>query len=383
MSTHISWADETWNPVTGCTRVSEGCDECYIERTIPFRMAGRRFDHDGIGATTGVTLHPDRLDKPLHWRKPRRIFVPSSGDLFHENVPSGFIGSVWNTMALAPQHTFMVLTKRPARARALLTAWAENNWMWRRDDMMWCGPLTGPLPNVWFGTSVENQRWADTRIPILLGIPAAVRFISAEPLLGPVTLAERGWLPVSANDPDPDAECVTCGTEEFSDCQGHPVVHRCGSRNAEPCEVLPNGDCARDGDEIGAWCNGPIKPYPRIDWVIAGGESGPKARPMHPDWARSLRDQCTAAGVAYHFKQWGEWSPVAADHANAIGMDERGMFGGQIDYVQRHPMSTLPPGQWSIGEGTAFTPIARVGKKRAGRELDGRVWDEYPTAVPV
>lgn len=190
MRTHINWCDDVWNPVTGCTRVSSGCDHCYIERQTPFRVQHRRFDKDGIGGTTGVTLHPERLDKVTPRQKPRRIFVNSMSDLFHDAVPDGYIGSVWNAMALCPQHTFLVLTKRPARARSLLRRWEVDGWMWRRDDMLWCGPPKppAPLPNVHLGVTVENQWAANTRIPILLDTPAAIRWLSCEPLIEPTTI---------------------------------------------------------------------------------------------------------------------------------------------------------------------------------------------------
>jgi protein gp37 len=296
----IEWTDATWSPVTGCTRVSDGCLHCYIERTPPFRMAGRKFDHDGIGATTGVRLHSERLDKPMGWRKPRRIFVCSMADLFHDDVPDGFIGSVWNTMALTPQHTYQILTKRPARMRSLLSKWAADDWHWRDHQMRWCGPIPGPLPNVWIGTSVESQQWADIRIPNLLDTPAAVRFLSCEPLLGPVDLSDY----------------VECGA-----------------------------------DWLGHTCDGCT-----VDWVICGGESGDKdVRPMHPDWARLLRDQCVSNGVAFHFKQWGE-------HA-------------QLDQL---PADAVTAWELRNGPGYPGSTLCHVGKKAAGRELDGRTWDEYP-----
>jgi protein gp37 len=333
----IEWCDSTWNPTTGCTKVSSGCDICYAEK-ITERFHGK-------GSFAEVKLHHDRIDAPLRWRKPRRVFVNSMSDLFHDKVPDEFIARVWAVMAATPKHTYQILTKRHGRMRALLN---DDAFHGEVAGMASALAITGELPstgfagrsvlpNVWLGVSVEDQKRADLRIPALLDTPAAVRFLSCEPLIGSVDLAGRGWLPVSAGDPDPDAECKTCGTEEFSDQHGHETVHRCGSRHAEPCRVLPNGDCDLDGEPTGEWCNGPIQPYPRISWVISGGESGSGARPAHPDWFRSLRDQCQAAGVPYFFKQWGEWAPRR----------------DSVDMV-------------------------RVGKKQAGRELDGRTWDEFP-----
>jgi protein gp37 len=269
--THISWADATWNPITGCTRLSAGCDHCYIERTPPFRMAGRRFDKSGVGGSTGVQLHPERLDQPLHWRKPRRIFVCSLADLFHDEVPDEYLCRVVDAMLNAPQHIYQVLTKRPARMRSFMTRYLSGAFATRPlNEAPLCYTVDDPPPMIWAGVSVEDQKWADIRIPILLETPAAIRWISAEPLLGPIDLRRgdgiHNWLP--------DVEQQ--GSERVVVCtaHGHP---------------LP---CRQPG------CR-------HIDWIVAGGESGRGARPMHPEWARSLRDQCRDAGVPFHFKQAG------------------------------------------------------------------------------
>ncbi|CRK59036.1 Phage protein [Alloactinosynnema sp. L-07] len=325
--TLISWTDATWSPVTGCTRISDGCLNCYIERTPPFRMTGRRFDLPIIGGTTGVQMHEDRLTVPLHWRKPRRVFVCSLADLFHESVPDEFIARVWATMASAADHSFQVLTKRHSRMRSLLCSeqFREDvcyHWV----KLLTKGPSTPripptdhwPLPNVWLGVSAESQRWADTRIPALLMTPAAVRWISAEPLLGPVDLTRVAW---------------TKGGGTHLD-----VVH---GRHGIPHVWTTEAE--------------------RLDWVVAGGESGPGARPMHPDWARSLRDQCASAGVPFHFKQWGEWAP-------------NGMWGkGNTDPRERFVGRANPDGEREV--------IRRVGKKTAGRELDGLIHDDYPAGA--
>ena len=186
--TKIEWTDATWNPVTGCTMVSPGCDHCYAE-TIAHRFAGTAAYPDGFA----VTLRPERLDQPLRWRRPRRVFVNSMSDLFHKDVPDEYIACIWAVMALAPQHTFQVLTKRHGRMRSLLDddgfiqrVWNEMDGFLPRakhpDESRW------PLPNVWLGVSVEDQQRADLRIPALLDTPAAVRFLSCEPLLRPVDL---------------------------------------------------------------------------------------------------------------------------------------------------------------------------------------------------
>ncbi|MFI6215665.1 DUF5131 family protein [Nocardia brasiliensis] len=331
--TAIEWAEETWNPVSGCTRVSEGCTNCYIERTPPMRMAHRRFDGTQIGATTGVQLHPERLAAPLRWRRPRRVFVNSMSDLFHESIPDGFIGSVFDTMALAEQHTFQILTKRPGRARSLLNRWQEAaadrshaGASFRRYDGLWSEPPVWPLPNVWLGVSVESQKWADIRIPQLLDTPAAVRWISAEPLLGPVDLA--AWLPGACT-------CTTIPLPQPMHYDGCPALKWRG-----------------------------------LDWVVAGGETGPGARPMHPDWARSLRDQCTAAGASFFFKQWGDWTGEHREGDQWAWTPPDTWVSYETGTTTTEADATAAGGSWQA--------VWRVGKKRAGRELDGRTWDEYP-----
>jgi protein gp37 len=277
MTTRIEWTDETWNPVTGCTKVSQGCKNCYAERLAPKVFAGQVVEvnttppkHPEMKASafrprhfTDVLCHPERLDAPLHWKKPRRIFVNSMSDLFHEDVPSGFIGKIFGVMAACQQHTFQVLTKRPERMHDLLDDRIIGPVKGEADQTAyeiltrgrpkslpalqighWPG-LHWPLANVWLGVSVEDQATADERIPLLLQTPAAVRFLSCEPLLGPIDLAK--------------------------------AIHL--------------ADAFRDRGER------------TISWVIAGGESGPNGRPSHPDWFRSLRDQCQAVGVAFFMKQ--------------------------------------------------------------------------------
>lgn len=266
--TSIEWTDTTWNPTTGCDKVSPGCDHCYA-MTLAKRLKGMgsaKYQTDGDPRTSGpgfgLAAHPDALDLPLRWRKPRRIFVNSMSDLFHDDVPDSFVANVFSVMARTPRHTYQVLTKRHGRMRSLLRRPSF------RDNLAHLAPW--PLPNVWLGVSVEDQKRADIRIPALTETPAAVRWLSCEPLLGPVDLSP--WL-------------------------------------------VDHGDTSRP------WG------IP-IDWVVVGGESGPGARPMHPDWARRSRDQCTSAGVPFFFKQWGGHTP-----------------------------------------------------KQGGRVLDGQTWDQYPTAA--
>lgn len=248
--TEIAWCDATWNPTSGCTRVSEGCRHCYIDRTPPFRMNGRKF----VNGTTGVQLHPDRLDQPLKWKRPRRIFVNSLSDLFHEDVPSDFIQACFTTMAAARQHTFQILTKRPQRMRRALQQWHKEGLVFREG---W----GSSLPNVWIGVSIEDQATANERIPLLLETPAFVRFVSAEPLLGPVDLTR-----IDGAALDPEAKGI------------HLNALTGGCETETP------------------W---------HLNWVIAGGESGPGARPCDVAWIRSIKDQCKAAGVPVFIKQMG------------------------------------------------------------------------------
>lgn len=350
--TSISWTDATWNPISGCSRVSEGCRNCYAEAMAArFNKPGmwgeglatmvRTPDGKAAPRWTGeVRFNDGALDQPLRWRKRRRIFVNSTSDLFHEAVPDEWIDKVFAVMALSPQHTFQVLTKRPERMREYMTPlsrelsvmdaahpyYAES---FLRDrgksrkliyghisvdqESIW--RIAWPLPNVWLGVSVEDQVTADVRIPYLLATPAAVRFISAEPLLGPISLRDlRQYNP-----------------------RGEPWI------NALRGLVTRGQYLARSPSEcsfaVSTVCSPPE--LPRLDWVIVGGESGPRARPMHPDWVRKIRDQCNDAAVPFHFKQWGCHLPA-----------------GQ---------TATQTGLWKPSCGsTLFTTV-----KNAGRQLDG------------
>ena len=188
----IEWTDSTWNPVTGCTKVSPGCDHCYAE-TIAHRFDGTPAYPDGFK----VTLRPERITQPLRWKKPRRVFVNSMSDMFHADIPDEYIARVWAVMALAHHHTFQVLTKRPGRMRSLLTSSAFRATVRQSAVGMTPGwtPACSywPLPNVWLGVSAGDQRWADVRIPVLLDTPAVVRFVSAEPILGPIKFDFIHW----------------------------------------------------------------------------------------------------------------------------------------------------------------------------------------------
>jgi len=348
--TKIEWTDETWNPVTGCTRISPGCLHCYIERQTPMRVQRKRFDGDQIGAVLPVQLHPERLGKPLTWRKPLRIFVCSMADLFHDDVPDEFIARVWATMALAPRHTFQVLTKRAGRMRSLLSdPWWSETLLPEIVHQLADGrgyEMRYPLPNVWVGVSTETQKWADIRIPQLLDTPAAVRWISAEPLLGPVDLAN--WIP-----------------------------GRCACQPLGPGGLLPPIEGVH-------WHGCPALRYRGLDWVVVGGETGPGSRPMHPQWARTIRDQCAAAGVPYFFKQWGDLAPADVDRYSELLMFSGRDQGCVVELDGRVSVAWSMSGADLRDDGPSPTGaiMRRVGKKRAGRELDGRTWDEFPGVMP-
>ena len=266
VTSKISWCDSTWSPLVGCSRVSSGCANCYAVKEVR-RLSGNphpkiaadfaglveRHGNGQLDWTGQVRVFQDRLRQPLHWKRPRRIFVNSMSDVFHENVPFHVIDDIFDIMKRAHWHTFQVLTKRPAR----MAQWADSTNA-RHDDIL--GGYEGPgIPNIWLGVSVETQATADERIPWLLKIPTAVRFISAEPLLAPIDL--RAYLPMGPwHDPRGDHWCVECSRWKGA-----------------------------------------------LDWVICGGESGPKARPCDLDWLRSVVQQCQVSGVPCWVKQVGRW----------------------------------------------------------------------------
>ncbi|MEV6791305.1 phage Gp37/Gp68 family protein [Streptomyces sp. NPDC051320] len=356
--TKIEWTDRTWNPVTGCTKVSPGCDNCYAEN-IAHRFAGSKAFPDGFS----VTLHEDRIDQPFRWKKSARVFVNSMSDLFHDDVPDLFITRVFDVMEANARHTFQVLTKRHARMRSFVQARekARQEHAAKFDqcptEAMRTSPAARaararaarPPANIWLGVSVENQQWANIRIPALLETPAAVRFISCEPLLGPVDLKQA---------------VVTMGSE-----RGHGLT----------ASYVHTGGCCQK--------------FHGIDWVIAGGESGPRARPMHPDWARGLRDQCEQARVPFFFKQYGEYlSAAVTDDTEFAGGRAYNdpLNGGRSSATIRElgPSRTFRSGvtrPMRPGDRTrrtwlldANTIAVRVGKTAAGRLLDGRTHDAFP-----
>ena len=280
--TKIEWSEYSWGPIMGCTHAgSPGCDNCYARSMIK-RFAGRK--GWPVDAHT-VTLFPKRLELPLHWKKPRRIFVCSMSDLFHKDVPPWFVCKVWQTMRKCPRHTFQILTKRPRRMLRLMKTYIADHEIGIE-----------PLSNVWLGVSIctPDELW---KLDALRACPAAVRFVSFEPLL-----ADMGTVDLTG-----------------------------------------------------------------IGQVIVGGESGPNARPMHPDWARSLRDRCRAAGVPFFYKQNGAWLPYGQDAVEPEWETETfARFQKLIESGVR--CHSFYDGEVSY----------RVGKKRVGRLLDGREHNEMP-----
>jgi protein gp37 len=260
--TAIAWTDATWNPVTGCSKVSPGCAHCYAEALS--KRFGRSFE---------VALHPERLDEPLHWRRPRRVFVCSMADLFHDRVDDQFIADVlWTAAVRAPRHVYQILTKRPERMAEWFAAYGPDPRL----------SLLVAASNVWLGVSIENDRWIG-RADILRDTPAAVRFISAEPLLGP--LVHR---------------CPDCDGDGYY--PSHSGDASCYAGYCNNCPVQTRCERCHESGWTGLDLTG-------IDWLIIGGESGPHARPMKPEWVRDLIAAARASGTAVFVKQMGGLRP--------------------------------------------------------------------------
>ena len=340
MSSKIEWTDETWNPIRGCSLESEGCRNCYAMR-FAHRFSGSRKPFAGLTElgpngprwTGEVRTIPEQLDRPLRWERARRVFVCSMSDLFHPDVPFGFIAAIFGVMGASPTHSFQLLTKRPGRAREFF-AWmelqaAENLARSAGQPEILAAYLAAiellgigikpaaswPLPNVELGVSVEDQDAVD-RISTLAEIPTVRRFLSIEPLLGELDFHED----LDIGDPTANA--------------GYSLL-----------------EC--------------------VDWIIVGGESGPGARPVHPDWIRSIRDEAVELGIPLFFKQWGEWAPDPLADGPRVSICRRGWsgvptFAARLDHLREH------------GTRCPTMTMTRVGKKNAGRELDGRIWDQEP-----
>ena len=304
--TDIAWTESTWNPVTGCTKVSAGCKNCYAERDWA-RLAANPKAADYFGRPfTDVKTHPHRMDQPLRWRRPRRIFVNSMSDLFHESVPDAVIDEVFAVMLLAPHHTFQVLTKRPGRMVAYFQAkdlyqrvLAAANGMRKAhpkaglDNIPIDNPASRFAPHIWWGVSVEDQESALARIPLLLSIPVAVHWVSAEPLLGPLDLTP--WL---HSDHD-------IGARILADIRAHT------NREAVSLEAPLHLFTDEGTPSVVSGTSGGTQraPFAKIDWVVVGGESGPRVRVFCADWARTLIKDCRAANVPVFIKQMGAfWS---------------------------------------------------------------------------
>lgn len=313
----IEWTDRVWNPVVGCSRVSAGCQNCYAER---FAHRGLTERHKGLTVmgpkgprwTGEVRLVPEVLAAPLRWREPRKVFVNSMSDLFHEDVPFDYIAAVFGVMAASPKHTFQVLTKRPERAKEFfdsdpslmeiagladaaipgITGHHARRLYRHFDVEMGDTDLAWPLPNVWLGVSVEDQATADSRIPLLLECPAAVRWVSYEPALGPV-----------------DFKNIESSWNEM---------------------MLPLAGKT--------WSVGPttklVRSHAKLDWIVVGGESGPGARPFNLAWARSVVKQCAEADVPCFVKQLGARSFDSENHYVNPHGDIRGKGGDMAEWPE-------------------------------------------------
>ena len=314
--TKIEWTNETWNPIIGCNKISPGCDNCYAEK-MAHRLMHMPYGADyqfvlkdngesdpekykNLPKWNGEThFQKSQLEKPLKWKKPRMIFVVSMGDLFHESNFFEDIIQIFQIIIKCPQHTFQILTKRAER---MLNFFQEF-------------PELSDLKNVWLGVTAENQEQTYKRIPFLLQTRAAIRFVSIEPMLSKIDLTK------------------IVVKKRFDKCSSDISI-----------------------DALKGWHGGvELDERTKLDWVICGGESGHKARPMHPDWVQSLRDQCKESNVPFFFKQWGEYLPI---------MDPK--------ELKKYPLNKLvEKHEWQ-------TVFAKLGKSKTGRLLDGKEHNEMP-----
>lgn len=392
-NTKIEWATHTFNGWEGCQKAGPGCDNCYAE-TRNKRFGGGVAVNWGPGA-------PRRRTSAANWRKPlawnanhetffaahgyrQRVFCASLADVFDNAVDPQWRVDLFDLIARTPNLDWLLLTKR-----------IGNAWPMMQEVTKSCGGGSKPLPNVWIGATIVNQEEADRDIPKLLAVPAAKRFLSMEPLLGPVDLGR--WIG--------DEDCHACGARFFDD------EIRLGWHNSDPVVAVDFEDEPEDERDIRRICPhcgqrdncGEVGQVDEEDfggglhWVIVGGESGPGARPMHPDWARSLRDQCQAAGVPFLFKQWGEWKPIsqmsepehsglyksrvtAKPHEDQVNLDDingrRCTAPTSVLHIDGSVHGIVEP--MAFLQGTVAMQIFNVGKKAAGRLLDGRTWDGVP-----
>lgn len=315
-NTAIEWCDHTFNPWIGCQKVGPGCDHCYAERDMDHRFGRVKWGPGQVRQRTSAA----NWKKPLAWNRAaerdgvrRKVFCASLGDWLDNAVPNQWREDLAALIEATPHLDWLLLSKRSGNFDKLAP--------WHADDIP---------ANVWLGITVVNQEEADRDIPKLLAIPAVVRFLSCEPLLGPIELG-------------------------FAEARDHPR-HTC--------------------EEVGCWR--------ALDWIICGGESGPDARPMHPAWARSLRDQCAAAGVPFFFKQWGEWvprgrlqdlAPLPVDNRRTLIFNEQGNMRGRAG-------GSLTNHLCEFTDGSHCEVMERIGKKAAGALLDGREHKAFPEARP-
>lgn len=385
----IEWTDATWNPITGCTKISPGCTNCYAER-MSKRLAGR-YGYPADEPFKPGIVHDKALYEPIKWKKPRKVFVCSMGDLFHEKVNFHDIDLIVSLVALLPQHQFLFLTKRPMRMKEYFAGERDEGitsgyiqeitrasggrgdkqfryfpGIWQRIEP----PKTWqwPLPNLWLGVTVCNQAEADEKIPVLLDTPAAGRFVSVEPMLGPVDF--RQWL---VKDRFYTAKCPRCGWIGSSE--------HCGSSDYWSQDGCECPKCCTECDDF--------SDDRKLDWMICGGETGPDARPLHLDWVRSLRGQCQESDTPFFFKQWGEYGPTAENIQTGDSVFR--MFDSESHWVNK-ASSWMRPGDVcidAIGKicrnggdfGKASYPVVivrRVGKKNSGCLLDGKEFKEFP-----
>jgi protein gp37 len=326
---NIEWCDATFNPWIGCTKISPACDHCYAERDFDLR---RHVVQWGAGQARKRTAF-STWAAPRHWNarahcagvRPR-VFCASLADVFDNEVPVQWRRDLFDLIAATPNLDWLLLTKRIGNAKTMMADALHLNPAAQAEGRIW------PLPNVWLGATICNQDEADRDIPKLLDVPAAVRFVSIEPMLGPIDLTD--------------------------------IVVRHGGGTEDHFSALYDAD--DDEADTASY----------IDWVIVGGESGPHARPMHPHWARDLRDQCAAAGVPFMFKQWGEFGPTPDDWRLSIGgvaFPDGSVFAGMPSRQIHRNFD-----DYATSSDTTTEQMGRVGKKAAGRLLDGRTHDGFP-----
>lgn len=320
----ISWTHHTFNPWMGCTKVSPGCTNCYAERDMDHRWGKVKWGKGSPRVRTSAA----NWAKPLAWDRAcakagrrDRVFCASLADVFDPEVPVEWLADLLALIDATPNLDWLLLTKRPELIRHRCNLASNGN-----GD---CWNFAKHMPSVWLGTTVEDQQRANERIPHLLSVPARVRFLSCEPLLGRVSFRWALWHDYKAQ--------------------------------WERRESLGHLDGLRS-----------------IDWVIAGGESGPQARPMHPEWLTTLRDECAEVGVPFHFKQWGEWVPqlgaiTLSDNPEVSRYQWASWWEGAWEFFDR-------PDCWTVMSEPEDCMV-KVGTKVAGRSLDGRTWDGLPACA--